>query len=88
MQLGGKCAGPKMSLLRDFTVVYYVNHILLSVYTYSVRIIVAITPLVEDEKDQPSKQRHQEQYLRNELDKDVDETLEMTADMIHLQMKN
>ena len=43
-----------------------------------------VAPLVEDEEDQPSKQSHQEQHLRNELDKDVDETLEMATEWIIL----
>ena len=45
--------------------------------TYSVWVIIMVAPLVDDEEHQPSKQSHQEQHLRNELNKDVDEALEV-----------
>lgn len=49
-------------------------------HAYSVGIFVVVAPFVKDEEDQPSKQRHQEQHLRNELNKDVDETLEVAKE--------
>ena len=54
--------------------------VLVHVDAYSVGVFVVVTPLVEDEEDQPPKQTHQEQQLRNELNKNVDETLEVAAE--------
>jgi hypothetical protein len=47
---------------------------------YSVRVLIAVAPLEDNEEDQPSKQSHQEQHLRNKLNKDVDETLEVAKE--------
>jgi hypothetical protein len=47
---------------------------------YSVWVLIAVAPLEEDEEDQPSKQRHQEQHLRNKFNKDIDETLEVAKE--------
>ena len=61
---------------------------LVQVDAYSVGVFVVVAPLVEDEEYQPPKQTHQEQHLRNELNKDVDETLEVAKEiMVHLCMK-
>ena len=61
---------------------------LIQVDAYGVGVFVVVAPLVEDEEYQPPKQTHQEQHLRNELNKDVDETLEVAKEiMIHLCMK-
>ena len=38
-----------------------------------------VAPFVEDEEDQPAKDGHEKQHLRNEFNKDVDVALEVTV---------
>ena len=46
---------------------------------YRIWVFIKVAKLVNDEKDQPAKDGHQKQHLRNELHKDVDVTLEVAV---------
>ena len=48
------------------------------VHTYSVRILIIVAPLVENQEHQPPEDAHQEQNLRNELQDNVNVALEVS----------